>query len=103
MNFKSILVVGLSIATLGLSLPAHAGDTATVIDSTQDAIVTGKDNITGQVNSTKVRNVQTGRRTTGATGVSITNGQSADVEGKSNITGQVNDTDVSNIKRHNRK
>ena len=38
MNFKSLLVVGLSVATLGLSLPAHADDTATVVDSNQNAI-----------------------------------------------------------------
>ena len=102
MNFKSILVVGLSVATLGLSLPAHAGDTDTVIDSNQSAIVTGKNNITGQANSTKVRNVQTGRRNSDNTGVSVSNGQSVDVEGKSNITGQVNDTNVININRRTR-
>ncbi len=102
MNFKSILVVGLSIATLGLSLPAHAGDTATVIDSTQDAIVTGKNNITGQANSTKVRNAVTGRRTTVSTGTYVSNGQFADVEGKNNVTGQVNETKVDNYKRRTR-
>ncbi len=102
MNFKSILVVGLSIATLGLSLPAHAGDTSTVIESTQDAIVTGKNNITGQANSTKVRNAETGRRSSGATGTSVSNGQFADVEGKNNITDQVNDTKVNNYKRRTR-
>jgi hypothetical protein len=102
MNFKSIIVLGLSIATLGLSLPAHAGDTATVVDSTQDVIVTGERNITGQANSTKVRNAETGRRTTGATGTSVSNGQFADVEGKKNITGQVNETNVNNYKRRTR-
>ena len=54
MNFKSILVVGLSIATLGLALPAHAGegatkgDTGTVIDNQQGAVVTGNDSKTNQ-------------------------------------------------------
>jgi hypothetical protein len=102
MNFKSIIVIGLSIATLGLSLPAHAGDTATVIENTQDAIVTGERNITGQSNSTKVRNTETGRRSTGATGTNVSNGQFADVEGKKNITGQSNETNVNNYKRRTR-
>jgi microcystin-dependent protein len=109
MNFKAIIVVGLSIATLGLSLPAHAddtvagSDTATVIDSTQDAIVTGKGNVTGQSNTTRVTNAQSGRRTSGATGSSIRSSQAADVQGTDNLTEQVNSTDVSNIKRHNRR
>lgn len=108
MNFKSIIVLGLSIAALGLSLPAHAdetvsgNDTATVIDSTQDVIVTGKGNITGQSNSTKVMNRQTGRRTSGATGTSVTNTQIGDVEGKYNVTEQVNETRVDNTRRRTR-
>jgi hypothetical protein len=102
MNFKSILVVGLSLATLGLSAPAHAGDTATVVNSSQDAIVTGTKNITGQSNRSDVSNRETGRRTSGNTGTSISNGQSVDVQGKKNITGQVNSTTVNNIKHRTR-
>jgi hypothetical protein len=102
MNFKSILVVGLSIATLGLSLPAHAGDTATVIENTQDAIVTGTKNVTGQSNSTRVRNAEIGRRNPGSTGTNVSNGQFADVEGKKNITIQDNSTKVDNYKRRTR-
>jgi hypothetical protein len=102
MNFKTIIVLGLSIATLGLSLPAHAGDTATVVDSTQDVIVTGERNVTGQSNSTKVNNRQTGRRTGDATGTSVTNTQIGDVEGKKNVTVQDNYTKVENVKRRTR-
>jgi hypothetical protein len=101
MNFKSILVLGLGVATLGLSLPAHAGDTATVINSTQEAIVTGKNNQTNQSNRTSVRNSQYGRQS-GATGTSVSNGQFADVEGKANKTNQTNSTTVDNFKRRTR-
>jgi hypothetical protein len=96
MNFKSILIVGLSFATIGLSLPAHADDTATVINSSQDAIVTGVDNRTTQVNATSVENSSRGRRTTGNTGTSVGNRQSADVQGSFNDTTQINATEVTN-------
>jgi hypothetical protein len=96
MNFKSILVVGLSFVAIGLSLPAHADDTATVITSSQDALVTGVDNRTTQVNATSVDNYQSGRRTTGNTGTSVGNRQSADVQGRFNDTTQINATEVTN-------
>jgi hypothetical protein len=102
MNFKSILVLGLSLATIGLSLPAHADDTATVINNSQDAIVTGNGNNTDQSNTTTVSNRQSGRRTSGNTGTSVSNRQSADVQGQDNNTTQTNNTTVSNYKRHNR-
>jgi hypothetical protein len=95
MNFKSILVVGLGFATLGLSLPAHA-DTATVISNTQQAIVTGDRNFTNQSNNTSVRSSQFGR-SNGSTGTSVSSGQFADVQGKSNYTNQTNSTSVNNF------
>jgi hypothetical protein len=100
-NFKSILVVGLSFATIGLSLPAHA-DTATVVDSTQSTIVTGNRNTTFQNNTTGVSNSQTGRRTTSNTGTSISNGQAVDVQGNRNTTIQNNGTTVNNTIRRTR-
>jgi hypothetical protein len=100
MNFKSILVLGLSFATLGLSLPAHADDTATVISNTQEAIVNGNGNRTTQSNRTSVSNRESGRRS-GNTGTAVSNDQFADVEGKNNITNQTNNTTVNNS-RHRR-
>jgi hypothetical protein len=100
-NFKSILVVGISFATIGLSLPAHA-DTATVIDSNQSTIVTGNRNTTYQNNTTGVSNSQTGRRTTSNTGTSVSNGQSVDVQGNRNTTIQNNGTSVNNTIRRTR-
>jgi hypothetical protein len=96
MNFKSILVLSLSVATLGLSLPAHAGDTATVITNEQNAITTGDFNTTNQENRTKVTNSQTGRRNSGNTGTVINNGQNADTLGNFNYTNQQNQTKVRN-------
>jgi hypothetical protein len=101
MNFKSILVVGFSLATLGLALPAHA-DTATVINSNQDIIVTGNDNNTRQTNTTNVSNRQSGRRTGSNTGSSVSNGQSADIQGDYNRTRQDNKTNVTNVQRRTR-
>jgi endonuclease/exonuclease/phosphatase family metal-dependent hydrolase len=101
MNFKSILVLGLSVATLGLSLPAHAdeaaaGDTATVVNSTQNAITTGDFNTTNQSNKTRVTNSQTGRRNAGNTGTVVNSSQSADTLGNFNYTNQENQTKVRN-------
>ncbi|WP_373539141.1 hypothetical protein [Chamaesiphon sp.] len=101
MNFKSILVLGLSVATLGLALPAHA-DTATVIDSQQGVVVTGDGNNTRQTNTTNVKNTSSGRRTPSATGTSVTNGQSADILGNDNNTRQNNKTNVTNTQRNSR-
>jgi hypothetical protein len=95
MNFKSILVAGLSVATLAISLPAHA-DTATVINNSQSAVITGDRNITNQSNRTSVSNLQTGRRSMGSTGTSVSNAQAIDVLGDRNRTTQSNTTSVSN-------
>jgi hypothetical protein len=99
MNFKSILVLGLSVATLGLSLPAHAGDTATTVDSNQNVVVTGDGNDTRQNNKTNVNNSQSGRRSLGNTGSSVTNNQGADILGNDNKTRQDNKTNINNTTR----
>ena len=99
MNFKSILVVGLSLATIGLSLPAHADDTATVVTSDQGTIVTGDGNGTAQINSTRVNSRSTGRSDDGNTGTSIGNVQTSDIQGRYNSTIQINDTEVTNSRR----
>jgi biopolymer transport protein ExbD len=101
MNFKSILVVGFSFATLGVSLPAHA-DTATVVTNNQSAVVTGNRNTTLQNNTTDVSNSQTGRRTTSNTGTAVTSTQAVDVLGDRNTTIQNNGTTVINSIRRTR-
>ena len=99
MNFKSLLVVGFGIATLGLSLPAHA-DTATVITNDQNAVITGDKNDTTQNNSTRVKNND--RRNSDSSGTVIDNRQNADVLGDKNKTEQNNSTDVRNTRVRNR-
>jgi hypothetical protein len=104
MNFKSLLVVGLSIATLGLSLPAHAGDnTGTSNDTTQDAIITGSGNSTRQSNDTTVRNRAKGGATESDTANVNKTRQSADVQGDHNSTSQDNTTNIQNSRRTPRK
>jgi hypothetical protein len=99
MNFKSILVVGLSFATIGLALPAHADDTATVVNNNQVSIVTGNGNSTNQSNFSSVRNSQTGRRTSGNTGSVVNNNQVIDVAGNNNTTNQSTTTSIGNYQR----
>lgn len=101
MNFKSILVIGLSFVSIGLSLPAHA-DTATVVDSNQSTIITGDRNNTLQNNTTGVSNYQTGRRTTSSTGTAVSSGQAVDVQGNRNTTIQNNGTTAINSIRRTR-
>jgi hypothetical protein len=88
MNFKSILVVGLSIATVGLALPAHAGDSGTVIDNQQGSSIYGNGNTTNQKIKNVVKNKQKGYGG-GDTGTSLTNGQGSEVVGDGNKTNQL--------------
>jgi hypothetical protein len=103
MNFKSLLVVGLSIATLGLSLPAHADDTATVVETNQNAVVTGDNNFTHQNSNTSVSNRAKGRPSDSNTGTSVRTNQNADVLGNGNATYQDSTTTVDNSRRTPRK
>ena len=98
MNFKSLLVVGLSVATLGLSLPAHA-DTANVVETNQDAVITGDKNLTGQSSDTTIKNRESGRPSGASTGSSVRTNQSADVLGDKNTTVQDSTTKVKNERR----
>jgi hypothetical protein len=99
MNFKSLLVVGLSIATLGLSLPAHADDTANVVETNQGAVVTGDANSTRQNSDTSVSNRAKGRSSDSNTGTSVRTNQNADVLGNYNSTVQDSSTKVENSRR----
>ena len=98
MNFKSLIVVGLGIATLGLALPAHAGDTGTVVTTKQDVFVTGDGNETIQNHQTSVSNRERGshQRSSSSTGTVVNSNQSADVAGDDNLTVQDDSTTVNN-------
>ena len=99
MNFKSVIAVGFGIATIGLSLPAHA-DQATVIQTEQSAIVTGNRNTTNQYNNTRVSNFDRGNRDN--SGTSIGTAQRVDVLGNQNRTTQTNTTSIGNVRVRNR-
>ena len=98
MNFKSILVVGLGLATIGFSLPAHA-DTATVGNIRQTSVVTGVANDTAQGSYTNIDNSKFGRTGASNTGTSIVTDQATDVQGKYNRTTQIGETNVDNSER----
>jgi hypothetical protein len=99
MNFKSLLAVGFSIATVALSLPARA-DQATVIQTTQDAVITGKNNTSNQYNSTRVGNYSRGN--SDSAGTSVGTSQRTDLFGEGNRATQTNKTDVGNVRVRNR-
>ena len=99
MNFKSLIAVGFGIATVAMSLPAHA-DSAIVIQSQQDAVVTGRNNTTTQYNNTRVNSYERGNRD--SSGVAIGNAQRSDVFGEQNRTSQTNTTNVGSVRIRNR-
>jgi hypothetical protein len=98
MNVKSLLVIGLGLATVGLSLPAHA-DTATVVKTIQTSVVTGVANDTAQGSYTNIDNSKFGRTGSGNTGTSIVTDQATDVNGSYNRTIQIGETNVDNSQR----
>jgi hypothetical protein len=99
MNFKSLLAVGFSIATVALSLPARA-DQATVIQTTQDATLTGKNNVSTQRNATGVINYE--RSNKDNSGTAIGTSQRTDLFGEGNRATQENKNAVGNVRVRNR-
>jgi hypothetical protein len=97
MNFKSILVLSLGVATLGLTLPAHA-DTASVNTSNQSVTIDGNDNFINQKNNSTIRNSSSGRSREN-TGSGNANSQVVDVVGNRNYVDQKNSTDINNVRR----
>jgi hypothetical protein len=98
-NFKSLIVVGLGVATLGLSLPAHADD-ATVLNTTQDTVITGNSNTINQDSKIRVNNNSRKNRDSAGTNVDV--GQKSDVLGNRNDIQQTSDIKVRNDRRGNR-
>ena len=97
MNFKSIVVLSLSIATLGLSLPAHA-DEAIIIKANTSAITTGDNNLTDQNTKIKVLNHRDSRPT--SAGTVIEANTKADTLGNRNDTYQNTDVNVDNVRKN---
>jgi hypothetical protein len=99
MNFKSIIALGLGVATLGLSVPAFA-DSATVVSTDQEAVVTGDKNNTNQTSRTKVSGYQRGNRD--SAGIDASTKQRADILGDKNDTNQNSTTKVREVRVKNR-
>jgi hypothetical protein len=99
MNVKSLLVLGLGLATIGFSLPAHA-DTATVGVTRQTSVVNGVGNDTAQGSFTNIDNSKFGRTGADNVGTSISVDQATDVQGKYNRTTQIVETNVDNSQRN---
>jgi hypothetical protein len=102
MNFKSILVLGLGVATLGLTLPAHA-DTANVNTSSQSTVITGDKNVVNQRNTSTIRNTGIGRPTFENTGSSNDNSQAVDIFGSRNRVDQNNNSNINNVRVNPRR
>ena len=98
MNFKSLIVVGLSIATLGLSLPAHA-DTATVVENEQVAVISGSGNSIVQASESNVSIRSNGYRRNNS-GTVVNNRQVADIAGYGNTVIQGTSTRIRHNIRH---
>jgi hypothetical protein len=90
MKTSHLIGLALSVASIGISLPARA-DTAVVNDSVQNVVITGSGNSVNQNNNTTIRN--NNRRGT-SSGTAVRNNQSVDVLGDNNKVNQSNQTDV---------
>jgi polyphosphate kinase 2 (PPK2 family) len=99
MNFKSVIVVGLGLATVALSLPARA-DQANVIRVQQQSITTGTRNFTSQ--DSKVGIVNSSFKTRDSRGNSLDVFQGSDTAGKGNRTNQTSDIQLRNTSRFSR-
>ncbi len=99
MNFKSLLAVGFGIATVALTLPARA-DQATVIQTQQDATLTGKNNVSTQKNVTGVLNYERSNRDN--SGTAIGTSQRTDLFGEGNRATQDNKNAVGNFRVRNK-
>jgi hypothetical protein len=98
-NFKSIVALGLGIATIGLSVPAFA-DSITKVETIQDAVITGNGNTTVQASRTRVNNSDF--RNKDSQGTDVSNRQKVDVLGDHNVTIQRNDVDIRNRRSLNK-
>jgi hypothetical protein len=98
MKSSRLITLILTVATLGLSVPARA-DQAVVNDSNQTAIITGSGNSVNQSNNTAIRD--RGSRE-GNTGTVVRNRQNADVVGDNNTVNQRNQTQVDNRQQRTR-
>jgi hypothetical protein len=99
MNVKSIIALGLGVATIGLSLPAFA-DSSDIVTTEQNAIVTGSGNYGSQDSKTKIRNYE--HRNKDSRGSDTMTKQNMDVAGDHNDTHQKSRTELTNLRSRNK-
>jgi hypothetical protein len=99
MNFKSILALGLGVATIGLSVPAFA-DSVTLSTTDQEVVVTGSGNRTTQRSKTDLSSYE--RKNRDSSAVDVSTKQKADILGDDNKTTQNSDSSSTRIRRGNR-
>jgi hypothetical protein len=99
MNVKSIIALGLGVATIGLSLPAFA-DSSDIVTTEQSAIVTGNGNYGSQDSKTSIRNYE--HRNKDSRGSDTVTKQNMDVAGDHNDTRQKSRTELTNIRNRNK-
>jgi hypothetical protein len=99
MNFKSVIAVGLGLATVALSLPARA-DEANIIRVQQQSITTGTRNVTNQNSKVGISSFGVGNRDSKGTSMDVFQG--SDTFGKRNVTNQNSDIKVNSTSIRNR-
>jgi hypothetical protein len=99
MNFKSLIALGLGVATLGLSLPAFA-EKATILSTDQEIVVTGDKNHTSQSSRTKASSYDRGNRD--SAGIDASTKQKADILGDKNDTHQRSTTNIRETRVRNK-
>lgn len=96
MKSTPLITLILTVATIGLSLPARA-DKTVINESNQTTVITGSNNTVNQSNNTTI----TERGNRGNSGTVVRNRQNADIVGDGNTVNQTNRTHVDN-RRQNR-
>jgi hypothetical protein len=99
MNFKSVIAVGLGLATVALTVPARA-DEANVIRVQQQSITTGTRNVTNQDSKVGISN--NSFKTRDSRGNSLDVFQGSDTAGKGNLTNQNSNIQLRNTSRFSR-
>jgi hypothetical protein len=100
MKALQVISIAMAVAAVGLSLPARANQ-ATISETVQTAIVTGKNNTVNQSSSTSINSSSRYNRDNAGTVIRIR--QDADVYGEGNIVNQNNQTRVGQSRYWNRQ
>ncbi len=99
MKALNLISIAITVAAVGLSLPARA-DQATVNETVQSAVITGNGNTVNQSNNSSISNYSSRNRDN--SGTVVRTQQTADVLGNGNVVNQSNQTRVGQSRYRNR-